>query len=98
MLPKRATVLVFTNDDQSILVADKAGDVHQYHVTNISLPGTLLLGHLSMLLDMVLLPSNSHVITCDRDEKIRVSNYPNTYNIETFCLGHHECVSVPGVY
>lgn len=36
--------------------------------------------------------SNSHVITCDRDEKIRVSRYPNAYNIETFCLGHTEWV------
>lgn len=32
-------------------------------------------------------------MTCDRDEKIRVSHYPRTEVIETYCLGHTECVS-----
>ena len=27
------------------------------------------------------------VVTCDQDDKIRVSHYPNCYNIESFCLG-----------
>ena len=42
----------------------------------------------------MLSPSNRHVITCDRDEKIRVSNFPNSYNIESFCLGHTELVII----
>ncbi|KAJ1943068.1 tRNA (guanine-N(7)-)-methyltransferase non-catalytic subunit trm82, partial [Linderina macrospora] len=29
-----------------------------------------------------------YVLTCDRDEKLRVSKYPNSYNIQSFCLGH----------
>lgn len=34
-----------------------------------------------------------HIITCDRDEKIRVTKYPSTHEIETFCLAHKEFVS-----
>ena len=41
-----------------------------------------------------------HLLTCDRDEKIRVSSYPNCYNIAGYCLGHSEFVTslalVPG--
>lgn len=33
------------------------------------------------------------VITSDRDEKIRVTHYPTTEVIETYCLGHLEYVS-----
>lgn len=33
------------------------------------------------------------VITCDRDEKIRVTQYPKTHIIENYCLGHTEFVS-----
>ena len=32
------------------------------------------------------------VITCDRDEKVRASHYPNCYNIDRFYLGHKEYV------
>lgn len=35
----------------------------------------------------------SFVVTCDRDEKIRVTNFPQTEEIETYCLGHFEFVS-----
>ncbi|XP_047486063.1 tRNA (guanine-N(7)-)-methyltransferase non-catalytic subunit wdr4-like isoform X1 [Penaeus chinensis] len=52
-----------------------------------------LLGHLSMLLDVVISQDSRFVITCDRDEKIRVSHYPNSYNIQSFCLGHREFVT-----
>lgn len=33
------------------------------------------------------------VITSDRDEKIRVTNYPQTEDIESYCLGHLAYVS-----
>ncbi|XP_053653805.2 tRNA (guanine-N(7)-)-methyltransferase non-catalytic subunit WDR4 isoform X3 [Cherax quadricarinatus] len=52
-----------------------------------------ILGHLSMLLDMAITEDDKYIITCDRDEKIRVSHYPNSYNIVSFCLGHKEFVT-----
>lgn len=59
--------------------------------------GDLLLGHLSMLLGVALAKREEDgkrfVVTCDRDEKIRVSRYPNAYNIHNFCLGHEEFVT-----
>ena len=33
------------------------------------------------------------LITSDRDEKIRISHFPNSYNIETYLLKHKEFVS-----
>lgn len=37
--------------------------------------------------------STKYILTSDRDEKIRVTNYPATHEIESFCLGHLEFVS-----
>lgn len=53
----------------------------------------LLMGRLSMLLDMALTPNNEFVIVCDRDEKIQVSRYPESYDIVAFCLGHQQFVT-----
>lgn len=47
-----------------------------------------LAGHLSTVTAMVFSPDESFLITAERDEKIRVSHFPNSYNIEAFCLGH----------
>ena len=55
--------------------------------------GQCILGHLSMLLDVKLSPCGKFIITSDRDEKIRVSHYPNAYNIHNYCLGHTDFVS-----
>ncbi|KAG0296463.1 tRNA (guanine-N(7)-)-methyltransferase non-catalytic subunit trm82 [Linnemannia gamsii] len=52
-----------------------------------------ILGHVSMATDLVLTPDNKYVITSDRDEHIRVSQYPKGHNIETYCLGHTSFVT-----
>uniref|UniRef100_A0A2C9LQY1 tRNA (guanine-N(7)-)-methyltransferase non-catalytic subunit n=1 Tax=Biomphalaria glabrata TaxID=6526 RepID=A0A2C9LQY1_BIOGL len=54
--------------------------------------GTLLLGHLSMVLDVLLVERDFLIVTCDRDEKIRVSRYPDGFQIESYCLGHTQFV------
>lgn len=100
-VPRRSTALTFAKGDSLVLVADKNGDAYSAPVSPES--GTeveikRILGHLGMLLDIKVSNCGKLVITCDRDEKIRVSNFPNTYNIENFHLAHLQfvyCICVP---
>lgn len=46
-----------------------------------------------MLLDLKLSNCGKFIISSDRDEKIRISHYPNCYNIHNFCLGHEDFVT-----
>jgi tRNA (guanine-N(7)-)-methyltransferase subunit TRM82 len=57
--------------------------------------GKLILGHVSMVTCAKLshAPNQGFVLSGDRDEKIRVSQFPDGHNIETFCLGHTQFVS-----
>lgn len=82
--------IVFTGGDD-LLLADKTGDVTLYKVQNEA--SCVILGHLSMLLDVKLSDCGKFVVTCDRDEKIRISRFPNAFNIESYCLGHREFVT-----
>lgn len=91
LLPRSASKIRFTTDNQQVLVADKTGDVLIYNIKTEDL-GTKLQGHLSLILDVLQTPDNKFIITSDRDEKIKVSCYPNTYNIQSYCLGHKEFV------
>lgn len=50
---RRCTALTFTSDDQYVLVADKTGDVYRFRVEDSNHGDELILGHLSMLLDIV---------------------------------------------
>lgn len=91
-LQRSASKIRFT-DNNDILVADKTGDAYLCKFSEGNSDVCLLLGHLSMLLDILITDCGKFVITCDRDEKIRVSCYPNSYNIMSYCLGHREFVT-----
>lgn len=95
---KRASALDLTND--VLLIADKSGDVYKTDLstdTNLILTSDdCIMGHLSMLLDIAFVRTKENeefILTADRDEKIRLSHYPNAYNIQGYCLGHTEFVS-----
>ena len=95
---KRASAIDLTNE--FLLIADKSGDVYKTDFsveTNLILtPEDCMMGHLSMLLDIAFVrtqENDDYLLTADRDEKIRLSRYPNAYNIQGYCLGHAEFVS-----
>jgi WD40 repeat protein len=102
-MPKRISSIAFTSDRSSLIAADRFGDVHCLpiakalrdskcpesnlpFVKQVSEESLPILGHFSMVTDVVVRP---HLVaTCDRDNRIRVSNYPKSHDIQSFCLGH----------
>ncbi|KAM8720879.1 hypothetical protein ACLKA7_006857 [Drosophila subpalustris] len=92
-LGRASSALTFAPDSSSVLVTDKTGDCYQYDCVDVEASPKLLLGHLSIVYDILWTPDQKHIITCDRDDKIRVTNYPATYDIHSYCLGHKEFVS-----
>ncbi|XP_068724975.1 tRNA (guanine-N(7)-)-methyltransferase non-catalytic subunit WDR4-like [Montipora capricornis] len=90
---RRTTVFFFTHKEDYIVVGNKGGEVYRFFVKDASQEKELLLGHVSMILDMVLTKDDNFLITSDRDEKIRISCFPNSYNIHSFCLGSLDFVS-----
>ncbi len=63
LLPKRAMALCFTSDDKWVVVADKTGEVYRYRLDSLDQsPGEHLLGHFSVLLDMVRCHQNHLVV------------------------------------
>lgn len=87
-LPRRSVKLTWLDDEMFLI--DKTGDLHQLQPIG---EHRLLLGHLFMFSDVQFITENEsgkplYIISADRDEKIRISNYPDTYNIERFCFGH----------
>ncbi|PAV63507.1 hypothetical protein WR25_07680 [Diploscapter pachys] len=107
------TVILFDKDDEHVIVSDRAGHVTRYlamkspekveqrreitgELTNYE--GEPLSGTFSMILDLALSPDGRKLAMADRDEKIRVSRYPQCFVIENFCLGHTEFVSTMAVH
>ena len=98
---KRASAFDLTNE--LLLIADKSGDVYRFDLSSQSDESQVtltaedcIMGHLSMLLDVAFIRTKDdqpYILTADRDEKIRLSHYPNAYNIQGYCLGHTEFVS-----
>jgi len=89
----RAASRVRFSPNNDIVIADKAGDAYLFSTSGPTETGTLILGHLSMLLDVLITQDMKYVLTTDRDEKIRVSMFPNCYNIVSYCLGHAKFVT-----
>ncbi|XP_022168959.1 tRNA (guanine-N(7)-)-methyltransferase non-catalytic subunit WDR4 [Myzus persicae] len=87
-LAKHATNIVFTPKTNIIIVGDKKGDVYAFEELPVR-----ILGHSSMILDICISDNEKFIVTCDNDEKIRVSHYPNGKNIVHYMMGHEAYVS-----
>eukprot|EP00040_Diaphanoeca_grandis_P016488 m.85077 g.85077 ORF g.85077 m.85077 type:complete len:461 (-) comp25827_c0_seq4:112-1494(-) len=86
---KRGTAVCFDLEG-NVLIADKAGDVYTLSPTGIE---TMIIGHVSLLMAMDIAHDGAYIFTGDRDDKIRMSQYPRAWNVEGYFLGHLEFVS-----
>ena len=84
-----------------IIAADLAGDVNAFPVTVAEKAETddcdkqvqrLLLGHTASMLTAVKI-IDGMIFTADRDEKVRVSSFPLTYNVLGYLLGNEAYVT-----
>ena len=99
--PKRVSSFTFADlptDSSSkmpvLISVDLAGDSYAYNL--VEKGERLLLGHTASMITDVTTVSNEDkqlLFTCDRDEKIRISRFPETYILEGFLLGHTAFVS-----
>lgn len=87
-LAKHATNIVFTPKTDVVIVGDKKGDVYAFEELPVR-----ILGHSSMVLDICFSKDEKYIVTCDSDEKVRVSHYPNGKNILYYMMGHEAYVS-----
>lgn len=83
----------------NIFVADKTGDIYLISGQDL-LQQKLELGHLANITQLEFLShtqtdnkKKNYLLTSDSDGKIRVSNVPNLFDIQSFCLGHQAFVS-----
>mmetsp|Transcript_7329 Transcript_7329/g.9273 ORF Transcript_7329/g.9273 Transcript_7329/m.9273 type:complete len:447 (-) Transcript_7329:4689-6029(-) len=97
--PKRPCAVSTSIDDKTVVVADKFGDVYTIDIDSEKSIDekelSPLLGHVSMLSDVKIAEHNGKqfILTGDRDEHIRVSNYPKSYVVKHWLFGHREFVS-----
>ncbi|KAJ2377924.1 WD repeat-containing protein 4 [Coemansia sp. RSA 2607] len=90
---KRTNALAFDPSETHLLAGDKFGDCTQISIVEET-PGQVLLGHVSIVCALAFThTSPPFVLSCDRDEKLRISHYPSAYNIRAFGLGHTEFVT-----
>eukprot|EP00727_Mastigamoeba_balamuthi_P013723 m51a1_g8974 putative wd40 repeat-like protein (373) ;mRNA; f:29338-30456 len=100
-LPKRITGVAFSPDARAVLVSDKFGDVFSLAVEGEAAEKKIkedddrdcVVGHCSLITCLAMSPSGAYVATGDRDERVRVSHYPRTYDIASFCLGHTQFIA-----
>jgi len=92
VVPRCLLAVCFDEEEQSVYMGDKCGNVYKYKVEGGENEEKQppIIGHISMLTDITCTPN--YVITCDTDERVRVSDVTKPYVIQSFCLGHHEFV------
>ncbi|GMG25375.1 unnamed protein product [Ambrosiozyma monospora] len=98
--PKRPSCVVTSLDDTEIFLSDKFGDVYKISLldTKIYKEDELepILGHVSMLtcIDSVKdSEGKEYIVTSDRDEHLRITNYPLTHIVKKWLFGHEEFIS-----
>lgn len=82
-------------DSAAVYIADKFGEVWTCPLKGLLSKKTdalsVIAGHISLLTDMIV--NDGFILTCDRDEKIRITLRDRPWIIDQFLLEHKEYVS-----
>lgn len=92
---KRSSCLTFAWNKAlggMVICGDLVGDATAFPLGGTR-KGRLLLGHTASMLTGVRLVGGTTLLTADRDEKVRVSSFPQTCIIKGFLLGHSAFIS-----
>ncbi len=91
--PRRVSGLcIAPYGDGQVLLACCAGELYAFPLPALDKPPRRLLAHTSSVLTGISY-ANGLVATADRNEKVRISQFPRCEEIESFCLGHTDFVS-----
>lgn len=87
-----ALTLQKTGSGVAVIVSDKAGDVYGMNVKHLD-QQMKLAGHTaSIITDVDMSVCGRYMISSDRDEKVRISRFPDTYTIQSYAVGHESIV------
>lgn len=95
MMNKRPIALqcAMVDINEALIVAERGEDVFGINIPTLT-RRIKLLGHTtSVCTDVCISPRGDLVVTCDRDEKIRLSKFPHTLHIHGYLLGHTDVIS-----
>ncbi|EGC30981.1 hypothetical protein DICPUDRAFT_6958, partial [Dictyostelium purpureum] len=79
-------------DDSKNAIAVESSDKSNKHDDREN-DKNLAFGHYSSIVDIQFTKCFNYLLSADRDEKIRVSHYPNCFDIERFCLSHSKYIT-----
>eukprot|EP01040_Poterioochromonas_malhamensis_P004186 gene4186-4481_t len=104
LLKKKGTALILPTFNKQLnqtvaIISDKAGDIWGYNAPHFT-KEVLLAGHTaSIVTDLLHCPSlNNTIISADRDEKIRLSSFPDLETVHGYCLNHTSVISSIAYY
>ena len=79
------------NGKEYLIIGDKVGDVIAFDLPSLQ-KKTYLLGHCATVItDLV--SFGNYLASSDRDEKVFINHFPQTFNIQSICVGHKQYVS-----
>ena len=97
LLKKRATSLICSQVTTAegkkdvLLLADKTGDLYAFDLPLLR-KQIFMGGHTTSVITDICLFGSS-LASADRDEKIRIARFPDTFVIDSYCLGHSSVIS-----
>jgi len=94
ILKKKAMSISHANSDgrDVVVVADRAGEVW-FVGAPLMKSSICVAGHTASVITDMVAVANRFIVTADRDEKIRISQFPQSALIQSYCLGHTSVVA-----